>query len=144
LKRNRSAFVETDCVWSESNATLIFNEFRTRELSTIDSYTPSVYERESKKHGKRYGVKTISLEDLLDKYDAPAEIDYLSIDTEGSEYDILSAFNFDKYRFRVITCEHNHAPQREKILSLLTKNGYVVKHRELSLFDDWYVRAEVQ
>jgi hypothetical protein len=103
-----------------------------------------VHERESKRYGTRYDVKTISLEDLLDKYDAPAEIDYLSIDTEGSEYDILSALNFEKYRFKVITCEHNYAAQREKIFSLLTENGYVVKHRELSLFDDWYVRAQGQ
>ena len=50
------------------------------------------------KKGKKYRIKTISLEDLLLKYNAPVVIDYLSMDTEGSEYEILSAFNFDKYK----------------------------------------------
>ena len=78
---------------------------------------------------------------MLDKYNAPREIDYLSIDTEGSEFDILSHFDFNKYQFRVITCEHNFAPQREEIFSLLTRNGYLRKFENISNVDDWYVKA---
>ena len=79
--------------------------------------------------------------DLLKKYDAPNEIDYISIDTEGSEYEILSKFDFAKYRFKVITCEHNFTPMRESIYKLLTTNGYRRKFFALSRFDDWYVAA---
>ena len=78
--------------------------------------------------------------DLLEKYNAPKTIDYLSIDTEGSEYEILSVFDFDAFDIRVITCEHNYTPMREQLFELLTKNGYERKYSELSLFDDWYVR----
>ena len=53
--------------------------------------------------GKIYEVTTLTLLELLQKYDAPKVIDYLSIDTEGSEFDILEAFDFDAYQFRVIT-----------------------------------------
>ena len=66
----------------------------------------------------------------------------MSIDTEGSEYDILSSFDFSKYQFRIITCEHNFTAERQKIFSLLTEKGYMRKLRGLSLFDDWYVRAQ--
>jgi hypothetical protein len=66
-------------------------------------------------------------------------MDYLSIDTEGSEYDILSSFNFDKYKFRVITSEHNFTQNREKIYTLLKKQGYERKFEDISEFDDWYV-----
>ena len=52
---------------------------------TIDAYSLSDGYGEARNH--TYEVKTISLEDLLDKYNAPATIDYLSIDTEGSEYE---------------------------------------------------------
>jgi len=79
---------------------------------------------------------------LLDKYKAPGTIDFLSIDTEGSEYEILRNFEFNKYQFRVITCEHNYGPGREEIFALLTGHGYVRKFEELSTFDDWYVKTE--
>ena len=36
-----------------------------------------------------------------------AEIDYLSVDTEGSEFEILKALDFSRWRFAVVTVEHN-------------------------------------
>ena len=66
-------------------------------------------------------------------------IDYLSIDTEGSEFEILNSFDFSKFKFRIITCEHNYTPMREKIFELLTKNGYTRVFKEISFNDDWYV-----
>ena len=117
------------------------DEKHSGELSTIDSFT------NADKHSKlrnsasnKYKVKTISLEDMLKKHNAPKKIDYLSIDTEGSEFEILNSFNFNKYDIKIISCEHNYTPAREKIFSLLTKNGYERKYSEYSMFDDWYVR----
>ena len=141
LRQNRCCNIETDCVWRDSGATLNFNEVDSGELSTIDSFKPRDVHREARKSGNRFSVRTISLTDLLDKYGSPREIDYLSIDTEGSEYDILSTFDWGKYRFKVITVEHNYTRQREKIFSLLSGNGYVRKMEKLSRFDDWYVGA---
>ena len=77
---------------------------------------------------------------MLDKHGAPHKIDYLSIDTEGSEYDILKDFNFEKYDISIITCEHNFTNSREDIYSLLTSNGYERKYTGASKFDDWYVK----
>lgn len=141
LKKNRNSHIETDCVWSNTGSTLTFNEVDSGELSTIASFSSSDNHRGARRHGTSYSVKTISLNDLLDKYNAPKEIDYLSIDTEGSEYEILRNFDFDKYRIKVITCEHNFTSAREKIFSLLQQNGYLRKFPEFSRVDDWYVRA---
>ena len=140
LWNNRNCEIETNCVWQVSNATLTFNEANIAKFSTINSYSAVDLHREARKDGKAYDVKTISLFDLLQKHNAPEKIDYLSIDTEGSELDILSAFNFDRYQISVITCEHNYTAARDKIFSLLTRNGYVRKFQNLSEFDDWYVR----
>jgi hypothetical protein len=84
-------------------------------------------------------VTTVTLTDMLARNDAPAVIDYLSIDTEGSEYDILAAHDFDRFKFSVITCEHNFTPNREKIFKLLTSKGYRRVMERQSQFDDWYV-----
>ena len=137
LLKNRDVFIEKDCVWTDSNLTLDFNEIG--ELSTINTFSNSDHHSSKRTEGNCYQVKTISIEDLLDKYHAPSVIDYLSIDTEGSEFEILSAFNFEKYKFKVITCEHNFTSNRQKIFNFLTKKGYVRKYDNISKFDDWYV-----
>ena len=141
LSRNRDCHIEKDCVWRASGETLVFNETDIRELSTIDAFSDSDMHGEARKSGKSYQVPTISLNDLLAKYEAPRKIDYLSIDTEGSEYEILQGFDFDQYEISIITCEHNYTPMRDRIHDLLSAKGYARKHENLSSFDDWYVKA---
>ena len=71
-------------------------------------------------------VQTLSLTDLLDQNNAPNFIEYLSLDTEGSEYEILKNFNFNKYIFGLIDVEHNYIePIRSQIRELLLANGYI-------------------
>jgi FkbM family methyltransferase len=140
LRENRTSNIDTSCVWRDSTSILAFRE--AGELSTMASYSSLDWHRSSRKDGISYMVNTISLLDLLEKYKAPEEIDYLSIDTEGSEYDILSCFDFRAYKIKIITCEHNFTPMRNKIYMLLTKNGYVRKYFGLSEFDDWYIKSK--
>ena len=141
LKKNRSAKIDFDCVWSKSGETLVFNVTEEAELSTIDQFSDRDGHAKRRATGTEVVVTSISLIDLLKKHNAPKNIDYLSIDTEGSEFEILKNFDFSKHQFRVITCEHNFTPMREKIFALLSKNGYVRKFEELSKFDDWYIKA---
>lgn len=143
LRASRSAHIETKCVWRDSNSTLMFNEARTPTLSTINSFSSSDGNSKGRRHGKMYEVETISLRDLLRKFNAPRHIDYMSLDTEGSEFDILENFDFTEYQFSVITCEHNYTPRREKVFSLLTRHGYVRKFEHLSDIDDWYIGPNI-
>lgn len=139
LKANRNCHISFDCVWSKSHELVPFNQTSAAELSTIDTFSNVDEHAQARKTGDKYEVYTCSLLDLLKKYNAPKDIDYLSIDTEGSEFDILSAFDFDAYNIKVITCEHNYTPMREKIFELLSSKGYTRKHTGVSRFDDWYV-----
>jgi FkbM family methyltransferase len=139
LAKNRSSNIEHKCVWKDSTSTLTFNEANLPELSTVNKYINGDLHGESRLNAKTYAVETISLNDLLESFKAPTIIDYLSIDTEGSEFEILSSIDYGKYTFRVITCEHNYTPMREKIHSLLTSKGYVRKYQEISKCDDWYI-----
>jgi FkbM family methyltransferase len=146
LKENRpNAMIETLCVWEETGAQLDFLEAEIGGLSTIENYVDHDANAARRTPRLKYTVNTISLFDLLEKHQAPEEIDYLSIDTEGSEFKILSSFLEDnanqnnKYKIRLITCEHNFTENREKIYQLLTKNGYIRKYNDVSWVDDWYV-----
>jgi FkbM family methyltransferase len=139
LIANRSCKISFDCVWTKSDELLEFNEVSAPELSTINAFSEADGHHQTRQEGKKYNVYTVSLVDLLKQFNAPKEIDYLSIDTEGSEFEILSAFDFDAYKIKVITCEHNFSPMRDKIMDLLYSKGYIRKYQELSQFDDWYV-----
>jgi FkbM family methyltransferase len=139
LRRNRKVTIDTQCVWKESNQTVPFYETNASDLSTIDIYRGEDLHAGNRAHGIRYDVATISLQDLLIKHHAPPLIDYLSIDTEGSEFDILKHVDFERHKFRIITCEHNFTPARDKIYTLLSQNGYKRTLERVSKQDDWYV-----
>lgn len=139
LKSNRSCHIETDCVWSQTGLSLKFNETKIGYYSTIEQFSSHDNHHAHRTNGTRYRVRTISLMDLLEKYDAPKQIDFLSIDTEGSELEILSAFDFEQYSISIIACEHNYTDKREKIHGLLSKHGYTRIMTEVSQFDDWYI-----
>ena len=71
-------------------------------------------------------VTTISFNNLLEKCNAPLFIDYLSLDTGGSEYEILKSVDLQKYVFGLIDVDHNFVePKRSQIRELLTANGYI-------------------
>ena len=133
----RAARLEFDCVWSKSGETLGFAEADWAELSTLAAAAGR--DGHDRTSAGRYGVQTVSLTDMLERHGAPPLIDYLSIDTEGSEYDILAAHDFARFGFRCITCEHNFSDQREAIRMLLEGKGYSRVLSEHSAFDDWYV-----
>lgn len=137
LTKRRNVIFENRCVWKKSGEKLLFVD--SGDLSTISSFSDSDKHAQARKQGKHFEVDTISLTDMLEQHGAPSSIDYLSIDTEGSEYEILNAHDFDRFKFQVITVEHNFTEQRKKIFDLLTAKGYVRKHTELSHFEDWYV-----
>lgn len=143
LQANRSASISTACVWNESGSKIEFSEVSIPELSTAKKFMGADSHANSRKITKTYLVDTISLNDLLVEFDAPTVIDYLSIDTEGSEFLILSNLDFLKWKFQVITVEHNYTQQRIEISELLTSKGYRRVCQGVSQFDDWYLSAEL-
>ena len=88
-------------------------------------------------------MKTITLNDLIAENTDKKSIDYISIDTEGSEYEIIKNFDFNKYAVEIFTIEHNYIKEkRDKIYDLLIKNNYVRVFDNLSHWDDWYIKKD--
>lgn len=93
-------------------------------------------------------VTGLSLYDVLRKYDTPKNIDYMSIDIEGSELDILYGFFNDEnnvnYNIKCLTIEHNHDEfKRKQIYDIMTQNGYIRRFKALSFWDDFYIKKDL-
>lgn len=142
LRNERGCALDVRCVWNKSGERIEFNEVDQPEYSTIARYSATDVYSKIRECGRRYLVETVTLADLLAQHNAPRRIDYLSIDTEGSELEILKTFDFRQYDVRLITVEHNHRPERDDIHRLLLAHGFIRMFEGASLVDDWYVKPD--
>ncbi|MAG28202.1 methyltransferase [Candidatus Pacearchaeota archaeon] len=139
LQKERDCIVSNDCVWSKSGEEVPY--LVQSCYSGIESHT------EKKNYPNEDGVvdytetiklKTKTLNDILKENNAPEFIEYISIDTEGSELEVLKGINFEgKYTIGAFTIEHNHDENRkEEIKKYLEDNGYE-RFAEVG-WEDWY------
>ena len=142
--KERRAIVDHRCVWSKSGEKLTFYCSNIPELSGLKATADQDGHTGKRKNARQIEVETISLLDLLQAHQAPRLIDYMSVDTEGSEFSILANFDFGRYDVNLISVEHNHSDLRGKIHGLLAQNGYARVFEEFSDCDDWYVHERVR
>ncbi len=140
LRRNRRCIVSDACIGPRSGDTVefIFADVYGGIADFADADSHAAKRSAYRAEGKVARLTTTSLEDFLLQHGAPRDIDYLSIDTEGSEYAILAAFPFERWRIRLITVEHKFTPERARIHALLSSLGYA---RTEAKWDDWYELA---
>ena len=141
LFRSRTCEIDTRALWSASGQKVQFHQSELPNLSTVDSSIEADMHAADRRPGLTYGVEVISLVDLLDEKGAPHYIQFLSLDTEGTELEILRHFPFERYEFGVIVCEHNNTSNEPLIRDLLVKNGYTYLDglENVSLGDAWFV-----
>ncbi len=84
-------------------------------------------------------LPSVTLNMILDQFGI-THIDFLSLDTEGSELEILKSIDFSRFTFDVITVENNY--NENHIQEFLTNCGYrFVTHL---VVDDVYVRNDLK
>ncbi|MDF2621812.1 MAG: methyltransferase [Xanthobacteraceae bacterium] len=143
LRRNRRCAISTDCILDVSGRVVTFNCARVPEFSGVAEFSeiPGGSNENADRVASVGSVEltTVSLNDLLAKAGAPRQIDYLSLDVEGSEFAILNTFDFELWNISCLTVEHNYNLRREDVYELLLSKGYTRVFSELSRWDDWYV-----
>lgn len=137
IRKNRNCTIDNRCVWKETGKLIEFAEFKNDDYSTQSGILQTSESELSVLSS--YQVETISLDDLLKIHNAPSHIDFISIDTEGSEFEILKAFSFSKYSFGFAAIEHKTLETEEPIKKLLEANGYKQVFRSISGHDGFYV-----
>jgi FkbM family methyltransferase len=150
LKDNRpNTKIIFDCIWTNSNKKLNFLSSDVGVYSTIDTF--KFNEKDSmpgntnsrNKSFKNITVNTISLNDLISIQFNDVAPSYISVDTEGSEYEILCNLDFKKYKPKIFTIEHNYTNYEQKIDNLMSLNGFIRVFKNLTFFDAWYVSEEI-
>ena len=135
LKYNRKCIIETVAIGAEPRDARSFISFG--NLSTFAEYADKdVHNRSG---GTCVNVETVTLTKLLDRNFAPNVIDFLSVDTEGSELEILYTLDFDRYSFNFICIEHNYTHNHSLIIDLMSKNGYKEVMQSHSQWDSFFI-----
>lgn len=147
LGANRSCNIDHRAVYSISDQILDFKEIDHHAgLSVLTEFIDNDHHAARRKsdRGATYSVRSVSLNDLLTHHGAPRDIDYISMDTEGSELAILCEFDFAKHAVKIWTIEHNFNPfHRSGIYDIMTANGYRRILENQSRYDDWYVQTSL-
>lgn len=90
---------------------------------------------------ERVVCRTSLLQDLLQEHDVPRTIDYMNLDIEGAEYEVLRVFPWNKYDIGCLSVEHNfEEPKATMMHDLLIHHGFMLA-KEVK-WDSWYVSME--
>lgn len=78
-------------------------------------------------------VNTLKLETIFDKFNT-RHINYLSIDVEGGEFEVIKSINFDKVFIDVIGFENNYNDTSIPIVEYLSNRNFVIIKKSLDIF----------
>jgi FkbM family methyltransferase len=104
-----------------------FYEFKEDMLSTFSKEEADEEIKKGKKLVKKHTIKIQKLSKVLDKYTKNKEIDLLSIDTEGFDFDVLKSNDWSKFKPKIICIEsidRDGTNNTGKYLKFLSKYGY--------------------
>lgn len=99
-------------------------------------------------------ARLVDYDELFQKHNLGPHIDYLQLDTDPATItlEVLKKIPFDKYKFSIITFEHdwyrNDGYTRVESRNFLNSLGYTrvvsdVVDGRVGAFEDWYVNEEV-
>ena len=142
LVMNRLNDININCAICNNDgiAEFILNIGYTEMISGLkNNYDPRHFERLEKENKEMnskteiISVNTRKVETICDKYNI-THINYLSIDVEGAEFDVIKSINFDKVFIDVIGFENNYNDISVEIIKYLETFNYIEIHRSMDIF----------
>jgi FkbM family methyltransferase len=131
---NRPKCHNINCAVSNQNGTAEFisNQGYTEMLSGLrHTYDARHFERLDRDNAQTQAtteiikVETRTLESIFDDLNV-RHVNYLSIDVEGAEFEVIKSINFDKVKIDVIEFENNYNDTSLPIIEYLTSQNYNV------------------
>ena len=131
MKNNRNCRVIQGAVSPSERGSVLIEETPASELSGVVS--------KRRYFTKVHTVETFTLGDIIEQHVSNGQIDFLSIDVEGEDLEILKALDLQKYRIKAICVEHNFRKDSGSIIPHMMKYGYDHVFEEYSKNDYWIV-----
>lgn len=135
---------------SDKRSELLFREYT--GISGHSTFSKNYMEEEpAELEYNEYKVKVITLNDLFDKYIKTKKVDFLKIDVEGLEYEVVKSNNWKKNRPTVICIESNHQEKDKDWDAILSAaeytrfifdglNAYYIAEEELKITEGYAER----
>ena len=70
---------------------------------------------------KSYNLKTVTFDQIIPKN---SNIDYISIDIEGGEMNLLNSISFDEYNIKVVSVENN-IPEQQNFKKFFESKDFI-------------------
>ena len=135
VKNRPNSVCFNDAVFSESGREF---EFAIAGFDLLSGIVDFIDCHTEAKACQKIKVKTITMDQVLKQAGAPTFIEYLSVDTEGTELEVLKSIDYETYHFGIIHLEHNFVePRRTEMKTFLESKGYY-RSRE-NQWDDEYM-----
>lgn len=138
---NRPRSINLNCAVcnSDGEAEFFNNTGHTKLISGIKSTFDSRHLQRLHNENRYWGsttdlikVPTKRMETICDENHI-SHINYLSIDVEGAEFEVIQSINFDKVFIDVIGFENNYEDVSVPIVKYLNGKGYIVIHKIIDI-----------
>jgi FkbM family methyltransferase len=142
LVMNRPKCLNINCAINNSNgySDFICNSGYTEMISGLKNQFDNRHLNRLNKELEKYGgkseiisVQTKTIETICEENNIK-HINYLSIDVEGAEFEVIKSINFDKVFIDVIGFENNYDDCSIPIVNYLKEKGYLFLHKSIDIF----------
>lgn len=139
---NRPNCININCAVcnSDGKTEFIRNRGYTEMISGIKDTFDKRHMERLQKENERYRsttevieVETMKLEMIFNNHEV-SRINYLSIDVEGAEYEVIKSINFDKVFIDVIGFEDNYGDSSIPIIKYLQERDFKMINRSKDIF----------
>lgn len=132
LRKNRKCDCYNLAVFSKNigKTTIITTKsasaLNTLEINATDKHKSIMLSRSAEELDS-CEVQTATFNEIMAHYPKITHIDFMSLDVEGGEFEVLKGIDFTKYTFSVMAIEHNYINQAiDKIKNFLEDKGYKI------------------
>lgn len=133
LVKNRKS-INLNCAidLEDGIANFVCNTGYTELLSGLESTYQPEHAQRLNRELQIYGgtsnviqIPTRTLESIFVEHNVK-HVDYLSVDVEGGEFNVIKSINFDRVKIDVISFENNYAKYTQEIINYLLEKGYTL------------------